>query len=305
MAKVFTVKVTEAHKGERLDRFLAENLSGGYSRSFLQRLISSGGILLNEVAVKSHHKVTPGEVVKIAVPEPTESSIEAEEVPLEIVYEDEYLLVVNKPHGMVVHPAPGNYKGTLVNALLQHCKDLSGIGGVLKPGVVHRIDKGSSGLLVVAKSDEAHKGLARQFKDKTVKRIYMALVKGVMELDNGLIELPIGRSAKDRKKMAVDFEESKIAVTKYRVLRRFKDFTLVELTLGTGRTHQIRVHMSYIGHPLLGDEKYGKRDMPGRPALHAKTLGFIHPITEKYMEFESDLPEDMREIIEKAERGIG
>ena len=295
----FKIKVTEDYKGQRLDKFLVNELSSRFSRSFIQRLISGKHILLDGNPVKSHHRVNAGELVEINIPEAKESSIKVEEIPLDIVYEDEYLLVVNKPAGMVVHPAPGNYSGTLVNAILWHCASLSGIGGRLKPGIVHRIDKGTSGLLVVAKTDEAHNGLARQFKDRTINRIYIALVKGTVQLDNGIIELPIGRSVRDRKKMAVKFEKSKTAKTSYRVLKRFEDFTVLELKLATGRTHQIRVHLSYIGHPLLGDEKYGTKGILARPALHAATLGFIHPITKKYLEFTSELPKDLNEIISR------
>ncbi len=295
----YKFEVGEEDKGKRLDKFLVEKLPG-LSRSFLQKLTAEGGITLNREPVKNHHKINTSDVVDISVPEPVASTIGAEKIPLDIVYEDNELLVVNKPVGMVVHPAPGNYSGTLVNALLAHCKDLSGIGGVLKPGIVHRIDKGTSGLLVVAKTDNAHKGLAKQFKAKTTKRVYWAIVKGVVQLDNGIIELPIGRSSYDRKKMAVNFDEERIAITKYKVLERFKDCTLLELTLGTGRTHQIRVHLSHIEHPVLGDEQYGTRDSYlGRPALHAKTIGFIHPVTKKYLEFTSKLPEDMIGVLER------
>lgn len=295
----FKVEVTQDHRGERLDKFLVNELSAAFSRSFIQKLISEKNILVDGNPVKSHHKVNAGELIEITIPEAEPSSIKAEDIPLDIVYEDEYLLVINKPAGMVVHPAPGNYSGTLVNALLRHCADLSGIGGKLKPGIVHRIDKGTSGLLVAAKTDEAHNGLARQFKDRTVKKLYIALVKGVVQLDNGIIELPIGRSLRDRKKMAVKFEKSKAAKTTYRVLKRFPDFTVLELKLETGRTHQIRVHLSYMGYPLLGDEKYGARGILARPALHSATLGFVHPITKQYLEFTSELPEDLRELISK------
>jgi len=293
----FKIKVTQEDKGQRLDKFLVKKFPNRFSRSFIQKLVSGDNILLNGKPVKSHHKVNPGEKIEIDIPEATQSSVKVEEIPLDIVYEDEYLLVVNKPQGMVVHPAPGNYTGTLVNALLAHCKNLSGIGGVLKPGIVHRIDKGTSGLLVVAKTDEVHRNLAKQFKDKTITRVYIALVKGIVQLDNGIIELPIGRSIRDRKKMAVKFIGSKTAITYYKVLHRFKNFTLLEMRLKTGRTHQIRVHLSYIGHPLLGDEKYGTKGILDRPALHASRLGFVHPITKKYMEFTSELPPDLNELI--------
>ncbi|MBN1526723.1 MAG: RluA family pseudouridine synthase [Candidatus Omnitrophica bacterium] len=298
--KRFTFEVKEEDSGKRLDKFLVEHLSDRCSRSFLQKLIEGGNILLGGNPAKSSHKLIPGDAVDVTIPEAELSALQAQKIPLDVVYEDEHLLVINKPAGLVVHPACGHYGGTLVNALLAHCKDLSGISGELKPGIVHRIDKGTSGLLVVAKTDEAHRKLAKQFKNKTIKRVYAALVKGVVQLDNGIVELPIGRSHYDRKKMAVKFDESsKEALTRYKVLKRFKDFTFIELVLGTGRTHQIRVHMSHIGHPLVGDDAYGgKGPLLSRPALHAKTLGFIHPATRKYMEFTAELPEDMRGIIE-------
>jgi len=295
----FRFEVDQKDTGKRLDKFLVENMPKELSRSFIQKLISGEHVLLNGGPAKSHHKVNREDSILVTIPDAVQSSIEPEKIPLDILYEDEHLLVVNKPAGMVVHPAPGNHSRTLVNALLGHCKNLSGIGGVLKPGIVHRIDKGTSGLLVVAKTDEAHKDLAKQFKSKTINRVYIALVKGVVELDNGIIELPIGRSSRDRKKMAVNFVQSKDAITRYKVLQRFKGSTLLEVTLGTGRTHQIRVHMSYMGHTLLGDAKYGAKDNLTRPALHAKTLGFIHPVTKKYMEFTSELPQDLKELISK------
>lgn len=302
--KRFTFEIKEEDRGKRLDKFLVEHLSDQCSRSFLQKLAAGGDILLDGKPAKSSHKLLPGGTVDVTIPEAEISELKAQKIPLDIVYEDEHLLVVNKPVDMVVHPACGHYGGTLVNALLAHCKDLSGISGELKPGIVHRIDKGTSGLLLVAKTDDAHRKLAMQFKNKTIKRVYWALVKGVVQLDNGIVELPIGRSVRDRQKMAVKFDESsKEALTRYKVLKRFKDFTLLELVLGTGRTHQIRVHMSHIGHPLVGDDAYGgKGPLLSRPALHAKTLGFIHPATRKYMEFTSELPDDMRGIIESAER---
>ena len=295
--KKIELRVDKEDVPKRLDMFLVEKLPEGFSRSHVQRLIKGAYILVNGAPAKSHHKVASGDIIKVLVPQARASTLTAEKIPLDIVYEDKELLVVNKPAGMVVHPAPGNYSKTLVNALMAHCKDLSGVGGVLKPGIVHRIDKDTTGLLIVAKTDRSHNDLARQFKDRTTRRIYIALAKGIVELDNGIIDLPIGRSKRDRKKMAVDLESAKNAVTQYKVLQRFKDFTMLEVTLGTGRTHQIRVHMAYIGHPLLGDVKYGSRSGIARTALHAKTLGFIHPVTKKYMEFTSKLPKDMKALM--------
>lgn len=299
--KFFSVRVSADNSGKRLDKFLADHFIEKFSRSYLQKLLAEGRILLNGEIPKRHHIVNTGEIIEVRVPEPERANIRGEKIPLDIVYEDEYLLVINKPQGMVTHPAPGNYTGTLVNALLAHCDDLSGIGGVLKPGIVHRLDKGTSGLLVVAKTDETHKDLSKQFKNKTTKRVYLALVKGNVELDNGVVELPIGRSVRDRKKMAVKFddEHSKGAITHYKVIKRFGNFTLLECTLKTGRTHQIRVHLSYIGHSILGDEKYGTKGNFKAPMLHAAQIGFTHPMTKKFMEFTSEPPKEMSEIIKK------
>lgn len=283
--------------GVRLDRYLASRLPKGVSRSYVQRLIKEGAALVGGAPAKAHHMVAEGEVVEVTMPDPRAVTIGPEDLPLDIVYEDADVVVVNKPAGMVVHPAPGNPSGTLLNALLHRSTSLSGIGGALRPGVVHRIDKGTSGLLVVAKNDAAHRGLAGQFKDRTTDRIYVAIVKGVVQFDRGTIELPIGRSSRDRKKMAVVSLKPKAAVTRYRVLRRFEDSTFLELKLETGRTHQIRVHLAYIGYPILGDDTYGAKGLFGRPALHAKTLGFIHPGTGKRMEFDSEMPSDMQEYI--------
>ncbi|MFA5142802.1 MAG: RluA family pseudouridine synthase [Candidatus Omnitrophota bacterium] len=293
-------EVVTEDKGKRLDKFLVENMPRSFSRAFIQKLIEDGCILVCGSRAKRNHKVLPGESIGVSVPEPVKTEIKPERIRLKILYEDDDLLVVNKPSGMVVHPAPGASSGTLVNALLWHCKNLSGIGGVLKPGIVHRIDKDVSGLLVVAKTDLAHHCLARQFKEHTASRVYWAVVKGVVQLDNGIVDMPIGRSLRDRKKMAVIFERSRQALTRYKVLERFRDATLLEITLGTGRTHQIRVHLSYIGYPILGDIKYGS-NMQGlkRPALHAKRLSFMHPVTKKDIRFETELPVEIKELIEK------
>jgi len=301
MEKLFKVSVGANGQGQRLDKFLADHFEKDFSRVFLQKLLKKGKVLLNGEIPKRHQKVNADDAVEIIIPQPEESVILAQKIPLNIVYEDKHLLVVNKPQGMVTHPAPGNYTGTLVNALLGHCKDLSGINGVLKPGIVHRLDKGTSGLLLIAKTDDAHKKLAKQFKDKTTKRVYLALVDGKVELDNGTVELPIGRSTRDRKKMAVKFddESSREAITHYKVIKRFGGFTLLECRLGTGRTHQIRVHLSYIGHPILGDEKYGTKGNFKMPMLHAATIGFIHPATKKFMEFSSKPPKEMADVIRR------
>ena len=292
-------EINSKESGKRIDKFLTDALSGRFSRVFVKKLISASSVRLNDNTVKPSHRILEGDSLEVMVPEPEKSEVLPEKIPLDIVYEDKDLLVVNKPVGMVVHPAPGNYTGTLVNALLGYCRDLSGIGGVQKPGIVHRIDKGTSGLLVVAKTDMAHRELAKQFKAKSASRVYIALVKGVMQLDNGIVDLPIGRSDRDRKKMAVDFDSEKYAVTNYKVLERYKDSTLIEAVLGTGRTHQIRVHLAYIEHPVLGDDKYGSRDGYSRPMLHAKTIGFVHPTTKEYMEFSSQLPADMKKAVSK------
>lgn len=301
MEKIFKVLVGSDNQGCRLDKFLSGHFKKDFSRVFLQKLLKKGNVLLNGQIPKRHHMVSAGETVEITVPQPEESAILAEDIPLNIVYEDKHLLVVNKPQGMVTHPAPGNYTGTLVNALLAHCDDLSGIGGVLKPGIVHRLDKGTSGLLLVAKTDDAHRKLAKQFKDKSTRRVYLALVDGNVELDNGTVALSIGRSVRDRKKMAVKFddESSREAVTHYKVIKRFGDFTLLECRLDTGRTHQIRVHLSYIGHPILGDEKYGTKGKFKMPMLHAAMIGFTHPATKKFMEFSSKPPKEMADVIKK------
>jgi 23S rRNA pseudouridine1911/1915/1917 synthase len=296
--------ITSGEAGQRLDKFLVERLPKTHSRAFLQKLVRSNDVLVDGLPAKSHHKLKNGQRVEVGIPRMIPTSIVPEDLPLDIVYEDDYLLVVNKSGDMVVHPAPGNWSGTLVNALAAHCKKLSEVSGPVKPGIVHRIDKGTSGLLVVAKTDEAHRMLAKQFKLKTSRRVYTAIVRGIVQLDNGIIDLPIGRHVRDRLKMAVDFNSEKEAVTMYHVVERFRDDTLLELVLQTGRTHQIRVHMSHIGHPLLGDDKYGTRGEFPRPMLHAKLLGFVHPLTKKYMEFRSPMPNDMKRLI-KIKRSEG
>jgi 23S rRNA pseudouridine1911/1915/1917 synthase len=296
----FRFEVTGDDAGKRIDKFLGEKFVEDLSRSYIQRLICEGSVILNGAPVKNSRRIESSDIIEVSIPPRDDTDLEAEDIPLDIIYEDDHIIVVNKPANMVVHPAPGNYSGTLVNALLGHHKRLSSTGERTKPGIVHRLDKGTSGLLVIAKTDEAHRKISKQFVKKTlIKRVYVAVVRGVMELDNGIIELPIGRSRYDRKKMAVNPEDGKSAVTRYRVIERFKGSTLVELELGTGRTHQIRVHMSHIGHPILGDSQYGSDSEISRPALHARTLGFVHPATKQYIEFKSDLPADMKRLIKK------
>lgn len=290
--------VDEDSKNLRLDVFLSRYFEDK-SRSYLQNLIEEGNVKVNEKLKKSNYKLKLGEKVSILIPEPVGLNVEPEDIPLDIVYEDNDVIVVNKFQGMVVHPAAGIYNGTLVNALLSHCKDLSGINGVARPGIVHRIDKDTSGVLVIAKNDNAHNKLAEQFKDHSMTRSYLALVEGVLKKDEGTIDAPLGRHPIERIKIAV-IKDGRRAVTHYKVLERFNNNTLVECVLETGRTHQIRVHMSHIGHPLVGDPVYGHKkqrfNLKGQ-MLHAKKLGFIHPSTGEYMEFQSDLPDYFTKVI--------
>lgn len=284
----------EALAGIRIDKALSLVFEG-FTRSHIQSVLSDGAVKVNGKTVGKSCKLSSGDEVVFTVPEPTILSAEPEDIPLDIVYEDSDLLVVNKPRGLVVHPAPGNESGTLVNALMYHCKgSLSGINGVIRPGIVHRIDKDTSGLLIVAKNDFSHEKLAMQIKDHSFKRQYRAVVHGNIKDDFGTVDAPIGRSTKDRKKMCVTDKNSRHAVTHYEVLDRFDGFTYIKVTLETGRTHQIRVHMSYIGHPVAGDPVYGPKNgvtkLNGQ-CLHAGLIGFIHPRDGRYMEFESDLPD--------------
>lgn len=285
----------------RADKWICTQNSD-ITRSALQKLIADGGVTVNgRVISKSSIKLKNGDNVCINVPEPVELDVKAQNLPVEIVYEDDYLLVVNKPKGMVVHPAAGNYDGTLVNALLYHCNGrLSSINGVIRPGIVHRIDKNTSGLLIVAKTDKAHLGLAEQIKAHTFTREYQAVVCGRLKEPSGIIEAPIGRHPVDRKKMCVTEKNSKPAKTEYTVLEEYNGYSLVKLKLFTGRTHQIRVHMSYIGHPVFGDDVYGR---PSKwcegQCLHAKKIGFVHPIDGKYYEFDSELPDYFVGVINK------
>lgn len=278
---------------KRLDSFLAENMD--LTRSAVQKLLENDEVTVNGTVQGKNYKLKNNDKVIINVPDPEPLEIIAEDIPLDIIYEDEYLLVVNKPKGMVVHPAPGNYNGTLVNALMYHCKDrLSGINGVLRPGIVHRIDKDTSGLLIVAKNDLAHNHLASQIKEHSFTREYEAVVIGAPKTEEGIIDLPIGRHPVKRKQMAITYTNSKPAKTKYKVLQYGEGLSHVRLTLFTGRTHQIRVHMASLGHPVAGDQIYGRagakyKELNGQ-CLHAKKIGFIHPATNEYIEFESELP---------------
>lgn len=284
----------------RIDTYLSVTPLG-LSRSYIQKLMETDKVLVNGKVVKSSYKIKLGDNISIEIPEPVNLDIEAENIDIGILFEDEDIIVVNKPQGMVVHPAAGNYSGTLVNALLGKCKSLSGINGVIRPGIVHRIDKDTSGILVVAKNDEAHRNLAEQIKEHTVNRIYVALVEGIIKNDGGTVNLPIGRHAVERKKMAVISTNGRNAVTHFRVIERFKENTLIEAKLETGRTHQIRVHLSHIGHPLVGDPVYGfkkqKYKLNGQ-ALHAKTLGFVHPSSGEYMEFTAPIPDYFEKLID-------
>jgi 23S rRNA pseudouridine1911/1915/1917 synthase len=296
---VIQFHIDAEYDNERIDKVIAA-LNEEWSRSKVQQWIKDGLVTVNDQHVKANYKSSAGDVVVIRLPEPEPLHVEPENIPLDIYYEDADVLVVNKPRGMVVHPAPGHMRGTLVNALLAHCTDLSGINGVLRPGIVHRIDKDTSGLLMVAKNDMAHQSLVDQLVKKTVTRKYKAIVHGVIPHDYGTIDAPIGRDKRDRKKMTVTEENGKEAVTHFRVLERFRHYTFVECQLETGRTHQIRVHMKYIGYPLAGDPQYGpKKTLPiDGQALHAGVLGFTHPRTGEYLEFEAPLPPEFEEILQ-------
>ncbi|HOV40750.1 MAG TPA: RluA family pseudouridine synthase [Oscillospiraceae bacterium] len=297
---MYNFKVTDECQGERLDRWLAEQ-EIELTRSAIQKLISEGEIKVNDKLVPKNYVLKKNDDVSVNIPEPKELDVKAQDLPIEIVYQDEDLLVVNKPKGMVVHPAAGNYEGTLVNALLHHCKgQLSGINGIARPGIVHRIDKNTSGLLIVAKNDKAHLKLAEQIKAHTFTREYEAVVCGRMKNESGTINAPIGRHPVDRKKMCVTDKNSKNAVTHYFVIENFEAYSHLRLKLETGRTHQIRVHMAYIGHPVLGDDVYGKpfKGIEGQ-CLHAKKIGFVHPATGEYLEFDSELPLYFKNILQK------
>ncbi len=302
MAKEISIICDGFNDGLRIDRFLAENCSD-LSRSYIQKLIGQGLVIVDGKPVKSSFKVTDGDEIAFSVPDPVIPDILPENIPLDIVYEDTDIIIVNKPKGMVVHPASGSYSGTLVNALLYHCEgSLSGINGVERPGIVHRIDKDTTGLLVVCKNDRSHQVIAEQMKEHSITRRYEAICIGVLKDDEGTVDAPIGRSPTDRKKMAINRQNGKRAVTHYKVLERFKGYTHIVCELETGRTHQIRVHMSSLGHPLLGDEVYGGIrpgfELEGQ-CLHARVLGFIHPTTGEYVEFDSELPDYFKELLHR------
>lgn len=299
--KEYRFIVTEEDEGERADKYLS-SIIPDLTRSYIQKQIEEGFLLINEEKKKSNYRLKAEDIIVLSVPDSVIPDIKPENIPLDIVYEDDDVCVVNKPQGMVVHPAPGHYEGTMVNALLYHLNGrLSGINGVLRPGIVHRIDKDTSGLLIVCKSDFSHNTIASQLKDHTCNRIYHAVVHGVIEDDEGTVDAPLGRSTVDRKKMCI-CADGKRAVTHYRVLRRFSEYTYIECKLETGRTHQIRVHMASINHPLMGDPVYSsykeKYHCEGQ-ILHAKTIGFQSPSQNKYLEFDSELPTYFDEILKK------
>lgn len=289
-----TLLVSQNDIGQRVDRFISENVED-LTRSGVQSIIENGGVSVGGKVIKKNYKLRVSDLVVVTIPEPVELDVTPEDIPLNVVFEDEHLLVVNKPKGMVVHPAAGNYTGTLVNALLSHCKgNLSGINGVIRPGIVHRIDKNTSGLLIVAKTNPAHLGLASQIKEHSFTRIYDAVVYGNIKDDFGVIDAPIGRHPTDRKKMCVTEKNSKNAITHYEVIERLNGFTHLRLRLETGRTHQIRVHMAHLGHPVAGDDVYGPKKCITKlcgQCLHAKVIGFIHPITGEELFFDSPLPD--------------
>ena len=298
------IEVLESQAGIRIDKFLAEELPE-LSRSYVQKLIKEEQITVNGKIVKANYKLSPEDLVVVFQPELKEPDILAENIPLDILYEDSDILIVNKPKGMVVHPSAGHYTGTLVNALMYYCKDdLSGINGVMRPGIVHRIDMDTTGSLLVCKNDYAHQNIAEQLKTHDIKRVYHAVVHGVLKEDEGTIDAPIGRHPVERKKMCINHKNGKEAVTHYKVMKRFRNYTYIQCQLETGRTHQIRVHMASIKHPLLGDMVYGPAKCPFKlqgQTLHAKTIGILHPRTNEYLEIDAPLPEYFSELLKKLE----
>lgn len=295
-------EVTADSTDKRLDVWLTAEL-GKFSRSYIEKLISDGNVTVNSKTVKTGYKLKNTDKVEVSIPEPKLLEVKAEVINLDILHEDEDIIVINKPRGMVVHPAAGNYSGTLVNALLEHCRgSLSDINGVIRPGIVHRIDKDTSGVLVVAKNNSSHGILSEKLKEHDIQRVYIAIAEGIIREESGKIDAPIGRHPVERKKMAVDVKNGRRAVTHFKVIDRFKSATLLELRLETGRTHQIRVHMSYIGHPLAGDSVYGRKKQKygfEGQALHARLLGFVHPGTGEYVEFEAEPPQEFKELVDR------
>lgn len=299
------IEVLESQTGFRIDKFLSVEFPE-ISRSYIQKLIKEKQITVNGKQIKANYKLNPGDYVVMNEPELKEPDILAEDIPLDILYEDSDLLIVNKPKGMVVHPSAGHYSGTLVNALMYYCKDdLSGINGVMRPGIVHRIDMDTTGSLLVCKNDFTHQNLAEQLKEHSIRRVYHAIVHGVLKEDEGTIDAPIGRHPIDRKKMSINYKNGKEAVTHYKVIQRFRDYTYIQCQLETGRTHQIRVHMASIKHPLLGDVVYGPAKCPFKlqgQTLHAKTIGIVHPRTGEYLEVDAPLPEYFVSLLGKLEK---
>lgn len=296
--------ITEEQAGQRADVALAQMLD--ITRSNMQKLMDEGRAVKGTKVLKSNYKLKAGDKIIVSLPEPEPLDVQPENIPLDIIYEDEDVVVVNKARGMVVHPAAGNYSGTLVNALLYHCKNLSGINGVIRPGIVHRLDKDTSGIMICAKNDQAHVSLSQQIQSKTAKRSYLCVVRGNIKTDSGTIETLISRDKNDRKKMAVVKEDGRNAITDYEVVERFGKYTIVKCNLRTGRTHQIRVHMEYLGYPIVGDPKYSPMKTPfsiNGQALHSLTLDFIHPHTGEAMHFEAPLPEDMHKIVTRLRLG--
>lgn len=296
--------ITENEAGMRADVALAQLLE--ITRSNMQKLLEEGRAVRGQKVIKSNYRVKAGEEILVNLPEPQPLDVQPEDIPLDIIYEDDDVVVVNKARGMVVHPAAGNYNGTLVNALLYHCKNLSGINGVIRPGIVHRLDKDTSGIMICAKNDSAHLSLSEQIQSKTAQRTYLAVVRGNVKNDSGIIETQIARDKNDRKKMAVVTEGGRQAITEYEVAERFGKYTVVKCRLKTGRTHQIRVHMEYLGYPLVGDPKYSPMKTPftiNGQALHSLTLSFTHPRTGERLTFEAPLPEDMKKILTRLRLG--
>lgn len=300
MKEYFTV---ENQEGERIDRYLSEEMEDR-SRSYIQKLIKDQYVIVNQKPVKANYRLSLGDMVEITLPEAKEPDIIPENIPLDILYEDKDVIIVNKPKQMVVHPAPGHYSGTLVNALMYHCgQELSGINGTMRPGIVHRIDMDTTGSLIVCKNDMAHQSLSEQLKVHSIKRVYVAIVHGNIKEDNGTVNAPIGRHPTERKKMSIHTKNGRNAITHYKVLERFGEYTYIQCELETGRTHQIRVHMASIGHPLVGDQVYGPRKCPfpklQGQTLHAKTLGIIHPRTGEYLEINAPLPDYFIELLDR------